>query len=98
MIPICNGPSKWDLMLALFDDELYGKRRQVSFQSEDGDEMEIVIDTVKHNSSSSYVLAGWVKESLVANLVDKYVAVVYDAQYRKGELSVYPTEHGLPRI
>lgn len=98
MIPICNGPSKWDLMLALFDDALYGKRRQVSFQSEDGDEMEIVIDTVKHNSSSSYVLAGWVKESLVVNLVDKYVAVVYDVQYRKGELLVYPTEHGLPRI
>ena len=98
MIPIHDGPSKWDLMLALFDATPHGKRRTVSFQSEDGDEMEIVISTVKCNSSSNYVFAGWVKETLIANLLNKYVAGAYNVQRRKGELSVYPTEHDLPRI
>ncbi len=98
-IPIHNGPSKWDLMLAMFDPwPNNGGRRVLTFQSEDGDEMEVVINTIKRNHSLEYVLAGWVKDSLVVNLVDKYVVGTYNIQHRKGELFVHPTEHGLPKI
>ncbi len=95
---IHNGPSKWDLILALFDSSPNGKRRAVFFQSEDGDEVEVVIQTVKCNQSSDYVFAGWIRESLVANIVNKYVVGNYNTQRGKGELFVHPTEKGLPRI
>ena len=99
-IPIHNGPSKWDLILAMFDPSPHGEGRVLTFQSEDVGEMEIVIKTVKCNAASDYVFAGWVRESNIANVpVDNYVVGTYSTQRRKGKITgVFPTIHGLPRI
>jgi len=98
---IHNGPSRWDLMLCLFDPELAsGERRFVSFQSEDGDEIEAVIETLNICPSSTFVFAGWIRNSNAPDVpANKYVKGTYNVQSRKGNMETFgSTLAGLPQV
>jgi hypothetical protein len=103
MISIHNGPSKWALMLAFFDPTpTSGEPRVVTFLSEDGNEVEVVIVTLKRSSFSDsvFTFAGWIKKGNIPDVLsNKYVTGTYDVHSRKGSLQAsYDTNAGLPRI
>ncbi len=107
MIPIRNGPGVWDLILAFFDISPLndiGELRTVSFQTEDGEEIEVQIVTLKRErwffSTKTFSFVALVKESNATGVSpSKYLSGVYSTQTRAGRIDqVYGSTREVPAI